>query len=442
MRGALWIAACGALVTGCSADATGTKSTRLTGPTVHHVLSTGQSNSIGFAAHSVLSSEQPFTNLMFDTGVIPATSCDDDGCHEYEAPRSLVPLVEGDHYFDEPVETMSAGLANEIGLLAHEHVRHDVLVTVHGRSGNTYECLRKGGCAFQDGKGYVKAFDEAVREMKDAHRLANAAGRPYVVRAVTAIHGESDHYDKSFPLDGTDGRKGAIRDYADALVEWQRDYETAVHDETGQTDDIPFLISQMANWNDRPDSDIPVLQLEAHDRAPGKVVLIGATYMLPFASDCIHYTSQGERRLGEYFAKAYSKIVIDKETWEPLRPTSVKLSGATINVRFHVPAPPLVFDTTQVTDPGSYGFDYVDDGPDTPVVQSVDLDGEDAIAITLSAPPTAANRHLRYALRATPETCPGPKSGPRGNLRDSDMTPSQDGADLANWAVSFDVPIE
>ncbi|MDF2695300.1 MAG: hypothetical protein K0S65_3683, partial [Labilithrix sp.] len=29
------------------------------------------------------------------------------------------------------------------------------------------------------------------------------------------------------------------------------------------------------------------------------------------------------------------------------------------------------------------------------------------------------------------------KSGPRGNLRDSDTIPSQAGADLANWAVSF-----
>jgi hypothetical protein len=431
-----------ALVVGaCGSAKTDTTNRPLTGPTVNHVLSTGQSNSIGFAAHTVLSKEQPFANLMFDTGVIPATSCDDEGCLEYEAPRSLVPLVEGDHYFAEPVETMSSGLANEIGLLSQEHQRHDVLVTVHGRSGNTYECLRRGGCAYQDAKGYVKAFDEAIREMKDAHRLASAAGRPYVVRAVTAIHGESDHYDKSFPLDGTDGKKGAIQSYADALVEWQRDYEAAIRDETEQPEEVPLLISQMANWNDRPDSSIPILQLEAHDRAPGKVVLIGATYMLPFADDCIHYTSQGERRLGEYFAKAYAKIVIEKKAWEPLRPKSVTLSGATIRVRFRVPTPPLVFDTNQVSDPGAYGFDYIDDGPDTPVIQSVDLEGDDVVAITLSSAPAAENRHLRYALRATPQTCPGPKTGPRGNLRDSDTTPSQDGSDLANWAVSFDAPI-
>ncbi|MBN9166543.1 MAG: hypothetical protein J0I07_36750 [Myxococcales bacterium] len=436
------VVGCALVVTACSTSTEGhDASPPLTGPMVNHILSTGQSNSIGFAAHTVLSLEQPFENLMFDTGVITASSCDDEGCRVYEKPRSFVPLVEGDHYFAEPVETMSAGLANQIGLLASEREKHDVLVSVHGRSGNIYECLRKGGCAFQDGKGYVRAFDDALREMKDAHRIASAAGRPYIVRAVTAIHGESDHYDKSFPLDGTDGTPGAIQNYADALVEWQRDYEEAARAETKQKEHVPLLISQMANWNDRPGSDIPGMQLEAHERAPGKVVLIGPTYMLPFANDCIHYTSEGERRLGEYFAKAYTKIVLDRGTWEPLRPTSVTISDATITVRFKVPSPPLVLDTEQVTDPGAYGFDYVDDGPDTPTIQSVDLAGDDAIAITLSAPPTAGNRHLRYALRATPQTCPGPKTGPRGNLRDSDATPSQDGSDLANWAVAFDATI-
>lgn len=412
----------------------------LDGPTVNHVLSTGQSNAIGFAATDVLSTEQPFGNLMFDTGVIPASDCDADGCRSYEAPTDLVPLVEGDRYLDEPVETMSSGLANEIARRAGD-ARHDVLVSVHGRSGNTYECLRRGGCRYQDGRGYLGAFDDAVREMRDAHRLAAAAGRPYAVRAVTTIHGESDHYDRAFPLDGTDGTPGAIATYADALVEWQRDYEAAARAETGQPEAVPLLVSQLANWNDRPYSDIPVRQLEAHARAPGKVVLVGPTYMLPFASDCIHYTSEGERRLGEYFAKAYAKIVLARETWEPLRPAAVTLRGRTITIRFLVPSPPLVFDTDAVADPGAYGFAYVDDGPETPAIERVELTADDAVTITLSAAPTGPGR-LRYALQATPGTCPGPATGPRGNLRDSDGTLSPEGAGLANWAVSFDVPVE
>lgn len=411
----------------------------LDGPVLNHVLSTGQSNAVGFAAHEVLSTEQPYENLMFDRGVIVATRCDGDGCTEYEAPEKLVPLVEGDTYDGAPVETMSSALANEVSFLGERaDDTYQLLVTNHGRSGNVYACLRKGGCDFQDGRGYVKAFDDALREMKDAHRLATAAGRPYAVRAVTVVHGESDHYDQTLPLDGTDGTPGAIQTYADALVEWQRDYEDAVHAETGQKDTVPMLVSQMANWNDTEFSAIPFYQLEAHQRAPGKVVLVGATYMLPFGPDCIHYTSQGERRLGEYFGKVYRSVVVEGRTWEPLRPAEVTRDGAVVTVRFHVPVPPLVIDTTQVSDPGAYGFEIFDD--DGVFIQSVDLAGDDAVAITLSGEPTGAP-HLRYALRATPQTCPGPRTGPRGNLRDSDATPSLTGADLANWAVAFDVNV-
>lgn len=429
---------------GTSGTSSGTSST--TDPSaIHHVLSTGQSNAIGFAAQSVLSTAQPYANLMFDTGVIPASSCDDDGCRSYDAPTSFVPLVEGDRYFTERVETMSSGLANEIGLLAKERAeegRHDVLVSVHGRSGNVYECLRKGGCSFQDGKGYIAAFDDAVREMRDAHRLATDLGRPYVVTAITAIHGESDHYDTSFPIDGSDGTPGAIQNYGDALVEWQRDYEAAVHAETNQTGVVPLFVSQMANWNDREVSAIPTFQLAAHYAAPGKVILVGATYMLPFASDCIHYTSEGERLLGEYFAKAYSTVVLQKKTWEPLRPSKLTLEGRVITVRFVVPSPPLVIDTERVSDPGANGFEYLDDSGEPPVIEDVAVSGADTLTITLSAEPTAGGRRLRYALRATPQTCPGPRTGPRGNVRDSDATPSQSGSDLANWSVSFDASLD
>ena len=41
----------------------------------------------------------------------------------------------------------------------------------------------------------------------------------------------------------------------------------------------------------------------------------------------------------------------------------------------------------------------------------------------------------------TPSTCIGTPSGARGNLRDSDKTPSQHGFPLYNWSVHFDVEV-
>ena len=111
-------------------------------------------------------------------------------------------------------------------------------------------------------------------------------------------------------------------------------------------------------------------------------------------------------------------------------------------MKFHVPVPPLVLDKDLVSDPnGAAGFEFSDDGS-TATINDVQVSGADTVTITLSGAPTGGNRHLRYALRATPDTCPGPKTGPRGNLRDSDKSVSQTKVDLSNWSVSFDLPIE
>jgi len=408
---------------------------------VDHILSTGQSNSISFAGRIVLSKAQTFGNLMFDTGVMTATGCSADGCTRYDKPRALLPLVEGDTYFDYPVETMSSGLANHVARVSQGRgPSPSILVSVHGRSGYTYVCLRKGGCSFLDGRGYVKPFDEALMQIEDAKELARAAGRPYRVTAVTAVHGESDHYATTFPLDGSDGTPGKLATYADALLEWQRDYENAARAATGQTWTVPLLVSQMSNWNDRPDSTIPLLQLEAHVRSEGRVVLVGPTYFLQYADDCIHFTSDAQRRLGEYFAKAYTRVVTEGRRWEPLRPVDVSLVDGTVVARFAVPKPPLVLDVTRVTNPGSYGFELVDASGSPVPIASVAVTAPDTVSITAD-PGTARPARLRYAFGARPNTCPGPELGPRGNLRDSDDTPSNHGYELFDWAVHFDVAI-
>lgn len=413
---------------------------------VNHILSTGQSNAVANDGKPVLSTTQPYQNLMFDSGVIPARGCDGNGCTTYQKPTNLVPLVEGDVYFS-PIETISAGLANEATKLAREKylvgkpiATHDILVSLHGRSGNGYWCLRKGGCDWWPNSGYVKPFDDGMMEIADGLALAKAAGKSYVVRAVTAVHGEHDHYGEEsyFPLPGTDGQS-TIVDYGHGLEEWQRDYEAGAKAITGQTIAVPVLISQYSHWNDRPTTKIAYEQLAAHVRSKGKVVVVGPTYALPYTSKCLHFTGEGERHLGEYFAKAYARIVLEGKPWEPLRPIAITLQGNVVTARFLVPKPPLVLDTERVTNPGHYGFEVVDDSGATPAITNVAIAGPDTVQITLAAAPTGANKRLRYAYTFT--GCGGSGTTARGNLRDSDDTPSQSGYDLSNWSVHFDEPI-
>ena len=132
--------------------------------------------------------------------------------------------------------------------------------------------------------------------------------------------------------------------------------------------------------------------------------------------------------MGEDYAKAYRRVILEGQPWEPVRPKSVTREGATITISFYVPSPPLAFDKELVTDPGHLGFEYVDDGgAASPVVSSVALVRDDTVAVTLSAEPTAPNRRIRYAWTGKPGAASGRTTGPRGNLRDSDTTPSRAG---------------
>jgi len=379
---------------------------------------------------------------MFDVGVMTATSCDGNGCTTYQKPSSFLPLVEGDSFWY-PVETMSSGLANEAAKLGLAK-NHAILVSLHGRSGNSYWCLRKGSCPWWPDKSYVQPFAEAMMQVTDAKAIASGAGKSYAVRAVTAIHGEHDHYayasgDTAFPLPGTDG-VSTVNDYSDALLEWQRDYEQGVQEITGQTVPVPLFISQYSHWNDVPTTKIAYMQLDAHVRSQGKVVVVGPTYALEYSSDCLHFTNHSERHLGEYFGKAYARVVLEGRKWEPLRPIQVTLAGNVVTAKFHVPSPPLVFDTTRVKDPGDYGFEWYDASGTPPAITNVELTGPDTVQVTLASVPTGNDKRLRYAY--TFYGCGGSGTIARGNLRDSDATPSNYGYDLFNWAVHFDVPVE
>ena len=285
---------------------------------VNHILSTGQSNSVANGGTPPLDLTQPYGNLMLSSGVMPASGCDGAGCTTYDTPTALVPLVEGDTFFY-PVQTMSSPMANTITAWARGpyaattgDLDHVVLVSLHGRSGNTYWSLRKGSSSYMQGRGFVLPFDDGMREVADGLALAKAAGKTYVVRAVTAIHGESDHYayatnTQEVPLPGTDG-KSTITSYLDALLEWQRDYQDGVQAITGQTVPVPLIISQMHLWTDVPRSLVVEWQYEAHVKSKGKVVLATPGYFVGYASDCLHYTSDSASTSRRRTLASFSRV--------------------------------------------------------------------------------------------------------------------------------------
>lgn len=449
---------------------------------INHLLCGGQSNSTanggtkndagqGFPTFTFTAAHPTHTNLMFDTGVFVSQGCGGGGCAAgtVRNPVSFVPIAEGDRFLNYQVETISSAMANRISDLAvgqyfpgSPYTKHDVLVSQHGRSGINYACLRKGGCNYQvEGN---PAFVDAMRQVDAGMALAAAAGRSYVVRGVTFIHGEDDHYSYGslWPWPRRAGG-GNLANYGVAMDELQTDYETDIRAKTGQAEAVPLFMIQMHSWSNTnvatsdPDyvpptsSPIPIEQYQAHKAYP-KVVLVAPGYMMTF-NDCLHFNGFGQRRLGEYIAKAYAKWVFEGQKWQPVGPRSVTRAGNVVTVRFHVPVPPLVLDTANVTNPGNFGFRYLVGGngkvaSGTPqTIQSVQVTAPDTVTITLAAAPAGGGERLEYANYYNHQGtgrpgCPGRTTGVRGNLRDSDTSPSVTGGlPLYNWGVSFELPV-
>jgi hypothetical protein len=270
-----------------------------------------------------------------------------------------------------------------------------------------------------------------MNQVNAAMAIALTNKQTYVVRAVTNVHGESDH------LAGN-------TKYDQNLVQWQSDYENEVRAMTGQLQPVPMLHTQMSSWTryKSATSAIPLLQLRASVENPRKLVLVGPKYDLAYHSDGVHLVNLGYRHMGEHYAKVYRHVVLEGGTWEPLRPLVAKRTGNVIRVRFWVPVLPLVLDTVLVKDPGNFGFEFSDDSGSVPAISSVVLEDEDTVRITLSKTPTGKAQFVRYAYTGVVGARAGATTGPRGNLRDSDDTISRHGNKLYNWAVHSEVPVQ
>jgi hypothetical protein len=358
---------------------------------INHLLSTGQSLAVGLNGSPVLSSTQPYSNLMLSG-------------------TSLVPLVETS------VETMGSAMANIItNLIAGNN--YQVAVSNHGVSATGYIGLKQGTAPYANG------MDQVTK----AKAAATILGTPYRVIGVTVVHGEGDSI------------SGGTASYEGWLRQWQIDYETDVKAITGQVGTIPLYTDQMSSQtgNNMATSGMPLAQLAAAENNPGKIILVGPKYQYPYV-DNVHLTNQGYRMMGEYFGKVIKKVAVDRATWTPLSPSRIERSGNTIYAQFNVPVAPLVFDTTIVSARTNYGFEY-SDSTSSASISSVELEGTDTVKVTLSATPTGSSQQLRYAYTGTAGSNPGPQNAgsAAGNLRDSDTTTALSGNILYNWTVHF-----
>lgn len=381
-----------------------------------HVLSYGQSLSVGSQGSPIITTSQRFNSLMFNSGTRPWVA----GTY-----TSLVPLVEsidgdlGETVLSGATECINELVASEDGLAYSAH-SYQLMASAPGQGGASIEDLSKGG----------SYYSRVTTDVTNALPLATAASKSYSVGAVFWTQGEANINA------GTD--RAAYELLLDTL---HSDLDTDLRAITDQSTAIPMIGYQVAShrWYSKDTPTIALAQLDRHKRGENYFIACPA-YQFAYAADGLHLSAASYKKMGAYYGLAYKRVVVDRESWDPLRPISFFRQGNILIARFNKSG--LVVDTTAVSDPGNYGFSAVDASGNAMTISSVTVLGDDRVKFVFVSA-TAANMRLRAGFNGTAGGPSGPTAGARVCLRDSQgdaiiFDPLGLNYPLHNWCVFFD----
>ena len=162
--------------------------------------------------------------------------------------------------------------------------------------------------------------------------------------------------------------------------------------------------------------------------------------------DGLHISVQGAEMLGEKTAQVFYQRAILGNDWQPLMPIGVEVTSTTVvTVHFHVPVPPLTWDTTfdapAITEwKNGKGFELRSDTANI-TIALVAISGND-VQITASSTLPTSGLHVGYAISNQGVQLSNHSKAVRwGMLRDSDTFAGVT-TTLANqnYSVSFDIP--
>ena len=336
-------------------------------------------------------------------------------------------------------ETPHAAMAAQITQLARQAGAPDYVTaqTVVGESGQGMNVINKTATEVNSGGTSTgRAYKATLFEVSAIKRLANATGKSYGVGAIILTHGETDS-----------GNTG----YEAAMVKLWSDYNTDLKAITGQTEPIPMITSQQHSFGfvagqTQGASPSTLAEWRVGVNHPNDILCAGPKYQYPYAADNVHLVPQGYELLGEKYAEVYFQRVVLGNPWQPLQPISVTRAGNVVTVRFHVPVPPLAWDTrlplphqTALTQwAQGRGFELrVGTTPRT--ISSVQI-VNDTVQIT-AASPVPAGAIVGYAVTSDGTARAG-VSRRWGKLIDSDRTVGLfTGQPQPNYAVAFELTV-
>jgi hypothetical protein len=387
------------------------------GSDIAHIISYGQSLSIGNGASSALTTTQVYDSLMFTAGV----RAQEGAGTVAENHAAFVPLVEvlngatgnGETPIGNAAATIKRLIAAE-NLLAHTQHSYQLLGSAPGVSNNSIALLSKGG-----GAGYTNLINDVT------YGLANALAlnKTYSVPSVFWSQGERDY---------TDGTSYAA--YLAAFLQLYADLNTDIKALTGQPNDIKIIGYQCLTST--VPSTVALAQRQASKNNPNIFLACPVYCVEHLAGGNVHLSDHGYATLGAYYGLVHKRVVIDGGSWSPLQPVSTFRQGAVVLIKFHVPVRPLALDSVLQPAVANSGFSLVDGGGADISIASVAVSGPDTVRIVASVP-LAAGSKVRYGFLARPD---GIRAG---NLRDSQGSTLDNGivtspVPLHNWCIAFE----
>jgi hypothetical protein len=385
------------------------------------VILYGQSLAQGNESWPALSTVEQFGNFMLGGDVRPA-SLSTAGWTQV-APTGLQPLVAkvrengtgavldasavaalsaGDQARGEVAAIGMVNLASWMIQRRTLYAAQPFVVLCPAVAGMTIEQLSKVNG--QDGVDRYSRFTAGLTQAHAAATTGANVGRTHAVTAIVWMQGE---YDYSTAYGSTKATKA---DYKAALAQIRADMIADCKAITGQEEDPIFILYQTgASYTADADSTgaaglhVGAAQLEFARENPATVALAGPVY--PVTDKGGHLDPNGSRWFGQKLGQVYLHTVIEGRRWRPLTPTKIeRIAPTRIRLHFHVPVPPLAWDTpyvqTTATDFAEKGF-RVTDSAGAVTLAGVDIVGGTMVDLTLGRAVDAASCLVWYAPKTT-----------------------------------------
>ena len=303
---------------------------------------------------------------------------------------------------------------------------------------DTIVCIFPGGHGMNTITQLMKPFEpyeKFIEEIAYAHQKATDRGWEFYVPAVCWMQGESDIAE--YP----------DTDYKVLFHQMYNNLNTDIKKVTRQQENIRIICYQTStitkgnrykrNNYDASEPLTPTVQMEMI-REDSLIWASGPTYPYHFVRESLHIDAIGQMSIGSLAAISALGVIRHETPIIGLMPLDFIVSENQIRIPFHVPCPPLCFDTINVRKADNYGFNVIRKD-NTDIISSISIH-QNTVIINCKESPIDCK--IRYAVNGE-YLKGGCLSGPRGNLRDSQgdyMTFIVSGKNypLHNWCYMFD----